>query len=314
MSLLRTKTALLAGLVFCSPALATAADNLFTSPDQNFTIYGGIGFANIKAGEYVYDGSHKLSQLDWESKGVTLYTFGAMADLDKNWSVKADVNIGANGNGHMVDYDWLVYSIDDWTHRSTHPDTKLDHYFNGSIEVDRDVYSNDATTLDLGLGFSYSDVKWSAFGGSYIYSTSALHDTVGSFADGERAISYRQKIPVAFLAANAEHRIGAFTISGGVKGGLSFGIEDIDDHWMRDLRFYDSMGAAPMLGANVAVNYEFTQNAAFYVAGNFEKVFRTKGDVRMVDTTGASDDEHYSNGAGADFQAVSISFGLKGKF
>jgi hypothetical protein len=34
--------------------------------------YAGVGMANIKAGEYVYSGDRKISQLDWESKGVVM--------------------------------------------------------------------------------------------------------------------------------------------------------------------------------------------------------------------------------------------------
>lgn len=309
-----TTTALLAGLALC-PALAAAEDNLFTSPDGAFSVYGGIGLANVKAGEFVYDGSHKLSQLNWESKGMTLYTLGADAQIDKNWKVRAAFNVGTGGDGHMVDYDWMDYSNADWTDRSIHPDTQLDHYFSGSVEVDRQVYENDTTSVDVGAGFRYTDVKWNAYGGSYIYSSGGgFRNDVDNFADGERGISYQQKIPVGFLAVNGEHKIGALTLSGGLQGGLSFGIDDIDDHWMRDLRFYDSMDVAPMLGANVTANYQISEMASLYVTGSFERVFHSRGDMKIVDTTGSSPDSHQSDSAGATFQSMSISFGLKGQF
>ena len=95
---------------------------------------------------------------------------------------------------------------------------------------------------------------------------------------------------------------------------MSFGIDDIDDHWMRDLRFFDSMSVAPMIGANVTANYQINEMAALYVTGSFERVFHARGDMKMVDTTGASPDVHQSDAAGATYQAMSISFGLKGRF
>ncbi|WP_454745392.1 omptin family outer membrane protease [Ciceribacter selenitireducens] len=313
MTKLLTTTALFAGLAFC-PTFAAAADNLFTSPDGAFSLYGSVGLANVKAGEFVYDGSHKLSQLNWETKGMTLYTLGADAQIDKNWKVRAAFNVGTGGDGHMVDYDWMDYSNDDWTDRSTHPNTELDHYFSGSVEVDRGVYENDTTSVDVGAGFRYTDVKWTAYGGSYIYSSGGFRDDIGDFPDGERGISYQQKIPVGFLAVNGTHTIGALTLSGGLQGGLSFGIDDIDDHWMRDLRFFDSMSVAPMIGANVTANYQLNEMAALYVTGSFERVFHARGDMKITDTTGASADSHESDAAGATYQAMSISFGLKGKF
>ncbi|GEO84576.1 MULTISPECIES: omptin family outer membrane protease [Alphaproteobacteria] len=314
MTRLLTTTALLGAMALGLPNFAFAADDIFTSPDGAFSVYGGVGLAYIKAEEFVYDGSHKLSQLDWESKGMTLYTLGADAQIDKNWKVRAAFNVGTGGNGHMVDYDWMDYGISDWTDRSIHPDTELDHYFSGSIEVDRGIYENETTSFDVGAGFRYTDVKWTAYGGSYIYSGGGFRDTVGSFPDGERGISYQQKIPVGFLAVNGSHTIGALTLSGGLQGGLSFGIDDIDDHWMRDLRFYDSMKIAPMLGANITANYQISQMASLFVTGSFEKVFHERGDMKIVDTTGASADSHSSDSAGATYQAMSISFGLKGTF
>lgn len=309
------RIALAAGVAFCLPTLASAEDTIFTSPDGAFSLYGGIGLANIKADEFVYDGSHKVSELNWETKGMVLYTLGADAQLDKNWKIKAAVNIGTGGDGHMVDYDWMDYSNSDWTDRSIHPDTELAHYFSGSIEIDREVYSNDTTNFSVGPGFRYTDVKWDAVGGSYIYSTTGhFRDDVGSWPDGDPGISYQQKIPVGFLAVNGEHTIGALTLSGGLQGGLSFGIDDIDDHWKRDLRYYDSMGVAPMLAANVSADYQITPSASLYLAGSFEQVFHRRGDMKIVDTTGATADSYESDSAGASYQAMSISFGLKGTF
>ena len=313
---LRIKAAALSCLVLAAPSLAAADDNLFASPDGAFAISGGIGLANIKAGEFVYLGSHKLSQLDWESKGVTLYTLGLDAQIDKSWSVKGSFNVGTGGDGHMVDYDWLSSMYDDWSERSIHPDTQLDHYFSGSVEIDREVFKNETTSFDIGAGFRYTDVKWTAYGGSFIYSSGdpAFRDLSGNFPDGEKGISYQQKIPVGFLSVSGEHNVGKFTISGGLQGGLSFRIDDIDDHWMRSLRFYDTMNMAPTIGANVAVNYELTSMASLYVSGSFERVFHARGDMEFYDTTTGSKVGSQEDGAGADFQAMSISFGLRGKF
>lgn len=304
---------LIASAVLVTALPARAQDNFYSSSDGSVSTFAGIGLTNLQAGEYVYDGGHKLSQLDWESKNVPTAKLGATLELGYNWRLKGKLDFGMKGDGHMVDRDWVDYSIDDWTHQSVHPDTKLDHYLNGTIEADRTIYQTDSTRLALGGGLGYSDVQWSAYGGSYVYSSYSLHDTVGTFADGEKGITYRQKIPVAFVSANAEQRIGALTLAGGLQGGATFGISDIDDHWMRYLRFTDDMKPAPMIGANVSLDYQLLPSASIYVAGDYQKVYHAKGDTK-VESTLYPASAKYDDAAGADFQAWSVSFGVKGTF
>ncbi|HLP66489.1 MAG TPA: omptin family outer membrane protease [Rhizobium sp.] len=310
------KSAAACCLLLTAPTAALAEDTLFSSSDGSFVIFGGVGLANVKADEFVYNNGKKLSELNWESKGITLFTIGADAQLDKNWSIRGDFNVGTGGDGHMVDYDWMSATHDEWSDRSTHPDTQLDHYFSGSLEVDRAVYSDDSTNLAVGLGFRYTDVKWTAYGGSYIYSSGdpLFRDLTGTFTPGEKGISYQQQIPVGFLSVNGEHKVGKFTISGGLEGGLSFGIDDIDDHWQRDLRFYDSMKAAPMVGAKVSVDYALTESASLYVSGAYQQVFHAYGDMKYYDTTTDTLVGSEKDAAGATFQSMSVSFGLKGTF
>ncbi|WP_268814695.1 autotransporter outer membrane beta-barrel domain-containing protein [Sinorhizobium meliloti] len=46
-----------------------------------------------------------MSQLNWESKGVTLFKVGVDGQIDNNWSLKGSVKVNTGGNGHLVDYD-----------------------------------------------------------------------------------------------------------------------------------------------------------------------------------------------------------------
>ncbi|WP_204339909.1 omptin family outer membrane protease [Rhizobium leguminosarum] len=63
-------------MLVATPSLAAANNALYSSDDGNFFVFGGLGLANIKAQEVVYDGDHKVSQLNWESMGMTLFTLG----------------------------------------------------------------------------------------------------------------------------------------------------------------------------------------------------------------------------------------------
>ncbi|TVZ74857.1 omptin family outer membrane protease [Rhizobium mongolense] len=300
--------------LLAAPSFAAADNALFSSDDGNVVVFGDIGLANIKAQEFVYEGDHKLSQLNWESKGMTLFTAGVDAQIDNDWSLKGSVKVGAIGDGHMTDYDWYSPRHDDWSDRSIHPDTELDHYVAGSIEIDRIIYGNETSSVAVGAGVRYTDVKWTAYGGSHVYSRDgSFRNRSGTWPSGKSIISYRQKIPVGFVSLSGEHVLGDLTISGGIQGGLSFGIKDIDDHWVRDLRFWDDMSPAPTIGANVAVSYAVTPAASLYLSGSFERVFHSRGDWKRHDfATGEND--FGKDFAGATFEAMSVSFGLKGTF
>ncbi|NEI52862.1 omptin family outer membrane protease [Rhizobium leguminosarum] len=300
-------------LLVATPSLAAADNTLFSSDDGNFIVFGGIGLANIKAQEFFYFDDRKLSQLNWESKGMTLFTVGVDAQIDSDWRLKGSVKVGALGDGHMTDYDWDSPGHDDWSDRSVSPSTELDHYIAGSIEIDRIVYGNETSSFSVGAGVRYTDVKWTAYGGYGIYTEENFRDTPVAWPDWERFISYRQQIPIGFVSLSGEHVLGDLTISGGMQGGLSFGIKDIDDHWLRHLRFWDDMSPAPAIGANVAVSYALTPTASLYLFSSFDRVFHSRGDKERHDF--ATGETNFGKDfSGATFEAMSVSFGLKGTF
>lgn len=54
---------------------------------------------------------------------------------------------------------------------------------------------NDATVINLHGGFKYTNMKWKAYGGSYIYSGDGFgfREDRGKFPDGEPVIDYEQR-------------------------------------------------------------------------------------------------------------------------
>ncbi|WP_353642631.1 omptin family outer membrane protease [Mesorhizobium sp. WSM2239] len=313
-------------VTFCflmaTSSFAAADDVVFSSDAGNFIVFGGLSLANIKAQEFVYGDEEectgadsKCSQLNWQSKGVTLFTLGADAQIDNDWSLKGNVSLGVGGNGHMVDTDWEVPGHDDWSHRSIHPHAKLDHYVAGAIELDRIIYSNETSSFSVGAGFRYTDVKWTDYGGSGIYSSKhGFRDQPVAWPDGARGISYRQKIPVGFLSLGGKQALGNLTISGGLLGGLSLGIRGIDDHWTRQFRAYDDMDPAPTIGATVGVNYALTPGASLYLSGSCERVFQQLGKSQEQNTVDGTRSAWEKDVTGANFESMSVSFGLKGSF
>ena len=297
---------------------AHANDLLTGSTDGAFWVSGGVGVMSIEAHEHVYLGDDKASQLDWNTDGIALYTLSAGADLGGDWHIKGTVDLGLGGDGHMVDYDWVPgafidQSMDGWSDRSIHPDTRLNYYVSGTLELGRTVFTDDRSTVSVGGGVKYTEVNWDAFGGSYIYSNGGVRNDVGDIPADVKGISYQQKIPTIFLGVDGSTRVDRLTLSGGVKGGLTPGIEDKDDHWLNSVRVFGDMYPAPVLMLNAALDYELTETASISVAGTYEHVFPTRGDTNSIDTTtGVA--TLYPNAAGASLQTMSLQLGFRGRF
>jgi omptin len=293
------------------PAVANAEDMQLSSADGAVVFRGSYGITAIKANELVYDGKQKLSQLIWESSAISTFTAQVKIDLDHVF-LRATGTIGVDGDGHMRDYDWLVEGRP-WSDRSVHPDTRLNHYFAGTIEAGREVLSYQDTTVSLGGGIKYTDVKWTAWGGSYVYTSSDFRDTKGDFPDKDKAISYRQQWPVPFLGIDLTHREGPWTFSGAFQGGVAVNGKGTDDHWMRDLRFIDRVEATPAVMITGSAEYEVRPNTAIFVSGAFDQIVRGRADTDMIDkVTGQK--SRFPNGAGADYMSVTVSLGLRGTF
>ena len=304
-------------VVLASFALTVAgsayADDLkLQSLDGMVTFSGSFGVTGVRAKEFVYQGKAKLSQLNWKSDYISTVTGAVTVALPKEFYLSATASVGFNGNGHMADFDWLQPGKP-WSDRSLHPDTRLDHYFVGGVEIGRMLISHDGTDIGLGAGFKYTDIQWSAWGGSYVYSFNGFRDTRGHFDPDEKGISYRQAWPVPYLGLNLSHHEGNWTFSSALQGGLAIDAYDIDDHWVRSLRFYDYFETTPTVSIASSINYTMWNNASLYFSGSFDRIFRVRGDTKMVNTNNGNERWFY-NGAGGDYRSATVSFGLKGTF
>ncbi len=100
------------------------------------------GVLNLRATETVHLGGRKVSELEWETKNAVALRGSLGLELAPGWRVKAEGRVGFEGDGYMTDYDWQWPFYKDsskngWSDRSQHDDTRLDHYFSGSLELNR---------------------------------------------------------------------------------------------------------------------------------------------------------------------------------
>ncbi|WFU51787.1 omptin family outer membrane protease [Sinorhizobium terangae] len=301
---------------FCATSTAAMAadETIYAAPDSSFVLVGGVGYTQLRANELVYDSAgNRVSKLIWESDAPVLTT-GFKAAFGNSWTIAANSVIGFSGESHMEDYDWYGFSPGfgqgDWASRSISPDTALDRYVNLDIAAGRDFGINDATTINLHGGFKYTDVKWTAYGGTIIYSGRAFRDTQKTFEPGKGVISYEQRYPGVFLGAETITRLGDWTLSGLLRGGLVIDASDIDDHWLRTMHSKGEFGTEPFVSFGAKADYQVTDRVNLFLAGNFDKYFRKKGDW-TIDKSKDTATGIYKNRTGMDLQAFTISAGFK---
>lgn len=303
---------LLASLAVAAAGTANADEVKLQSLDGLVTFSGSFGLTSVRANELVYDGKAKVSRLIWKSDAINTFNAAVSVDLPKDWYLDGHATMGLGGDGYMADFDWGKPGKP-WIDRSISPDTRLNHYFVGSIEFGRTLMSRDGTDIGLGTGFKYTDIKWTAWGGSYIYSVNGFRDARGEFDPNEKGISYRQAWPVPYLGINLSHRAGDWSFNGSLQGGLAVNGYDIDDHWVRKLRFYDYFDTTPTVSVFGSIDYAVWNNAALYLGGSFDRIFRVRGDTKMVRTNNGKQQWFY-DAVGGDYRAATVSFGLKGRF
>lgn len=297
------------GLILGEPSVT------YATPDDTVRIQAGIGAMYLQGDEKVVSGSNTISHLIWQTRTPVLR--GSIAvDFGSGLSASLEGSAAGFGSSYMEDYDWLRgnYTFDNWSDRSQHPDTRLDHYFTGAGMLGYELVNHDNAVIRIHGGFKYTDVKWTAYGGSYVYSGVGFRDTTGNFADGVPGITYRQQLPELFLGFDGEEDYGSFRIGGLLRGGMTFLAVATDDHWLRNLRFVDSLYVAPTFSAGVNVGVDIGRNAEFTLAARYDHVFEQRGDTRYYNIATGALTGGARNAATGALRSAEVTAGLKAWF
>jgi outer membrane protease len=306
----------LAALLALASGPAAAQSYSQSSPDGTVQISGSVGAMYLEGNEYVFNGDATLSRLIWQSRVPVLR--GTMAvELSGGWSVSAEGSLAGFGSSYMEDYDWLVKTndFDAWTDRSQHPDTQLNHYVTGAAAVGYALTDVDDALVRLHAGIKYTDVKWSSYGGSFVYSrNSGYRNSTGNFADGAPAISYRQQLPEIFVGFDGDQYYDNVRIGGMLRGGLTVLAQSHDDHWMRNLRVEDSFRPAPTLALGADVGFALGPTSEFTLAGRYSQTFLMRGKSEYFNTITGARTIVGDDLGGADLRSAEITAGLRGSF
>jgi len=305
-----------------SPYFLSDIDQSQADPGQNFVLRGGIGYGGITAHEHVYAGSsgaQNLSLLVWESTAPTA-NVDVKVRLPDAWTLRGHIDAAMLGDSTMTDYDWAGpyfagYEPNNWTHRSISPNTSLDWYLKGDVAFGRDLPITDMLTVNVNGGIGYTDVQWTAMGGTFVYSTGGFRDDVGTLPGGP-GVRYRQQLPTVFAGFDTFLNDGPWSMEAGAKAGLILYGQSVDHHYLRSPPMYvtDNLTFGQVLSADVKLDYNITDHLGLYVAGSYDKMFagHTMTDYRQISNNALL--IHSDNIGGAELDAWSVTGGVKGYF
>ena len=273
---------------------------------------------NGMADEIVYNGAKKVSHLEWDIKNLKMLSLGFNSQFSDGFGARIKFsNAINNGDGKMVDYDWIGKNYDgnknhaNWTHRSI-SDVKIQKAQQFDIAGSYNLYKDE---LKFNLGYKYDRFKWRDYGGSYIYSgNGGFRNYVGNFND-ERGITYEQTFNTPYIGLEYQKELFDKEIYGNIFGNYSNLVyaHDTDIHHLKNYKFdeYFKNGEYYNWGANIFSKVK--EN--LYLGVGYEYVYypENRGYTIMQDlATGES--YKYENSAGIINKFSKISLNLKYNF
>ena len=311
-----------AGSITDESEFGSDGENHYVVDDAQKTILrGSIGIASIDAREHVYagpTGDDNLSLLLWHSL-APIASFDAKSTFFDGWTLRGHVDVAINGASSVGDYDWTSYSpsyaFDDWDHRSLSPST-LDWYFNGDFALGRDLPINDAVTVNLNGGFKYTDVRWTARGGDFIYSENGFRDTTFSIPDNVVLGTYRQQVPTVFAGIDTSIDDGPWSFEASGKAGLVLYGQSVDQHLQRNppMSITDQLNLGRVLSADAKLGFAMSDHMSAFLEGSYEQMWSAHD---VTDYRQISDNTlliHDDSIGGAELRTMSIKAGFRGDF
>lgn len=299
------------------PAEFSAAPSVtYTSPDDTIRINASIGAMFLQGDEKVMIGNYTLSHLIWRTTAPVLRGSVAM-DFGGGLSASLEASTAGFGDSYMEDYDWTKGddTFANWSHRSQHPQTDLDHYFTGAASLGYELVNHDNAVIRAHAGFKYTDVQWTAYGGSFIYSSvGGFRDVSFTNPDSVAGATYRQQFPELFLGVDGEERYGNFRVGGLLRGGVTFLSVTTDNHWLTNVRFLDNLYVAPTFTAGVDVGYAIGPNAEITLAARYDHIFEQRGNTKYYNIATGAQTGGLLDVAAAGLRSAEVTAGLKGSF
>jgi len=272
---------------------------------------------------YPYGKKFKLSELTWDIKDVAMAGARGSVGLGKRFRLNLEVSSALNGgSGQMVDRDWnytdgvsafMTPDGSNWSDESRHPDTTLDK----RIIVDQSLSAQAVQWGSLqvhGLvGFKSETLKWSARGGTFLYSTEdyGSRDFSGSFAPGREVINYEQRFSIPYLGVAAGWVRPAFQVLANVRFSPAVFAQDIDNHVLRGVRFEGQFAMGTYVGVGLNATWMVAKHWSAVLGVEYQTIPQITGNVTI---TGAEGSGYLGDAGGIALNTLSYTVGVGYRF
>ena len=279
------------------------------------------GAATELAFSYPYGDKFKLSELTWDLKGIVMAGVHGSVAFGRRYRLNVGVwSALTEGSGMMVDRDWdypaayaAVLEPDDgnWTHESRHPDTSLDELL--SIDQNLSVLALQAGRFSLSgiVGYKHDTWKWSARGGSFVYSYNGFRDYTGSFPAGEPVITYEQQYSIPYVGVGAGWSGPVFRMETHLLFSPVVSASDSDYHVLRDVHFDGDFSGGTFFGLGLNATWAFARHWSAAFGVEYQSIPQMIGNVTITDGV---DRDYYPGGSGVAMSAASVALGAGYRF
>lgn len=267
---------------------------------------------------YPFGEKSKLSELTWDIKDVTMASLHGSIGIGRRVRFNLGVSSAlTEGDGTMVDRDWIypdyvsAYMEQDsgnWSDQSRHPDTTLDE--GTVVDVNLSVMAVEAGAFSLrGIaGYKHDTWRWSARGGTFIYSTEYFgsRDYAGSFPEGQEVIVYEQRFSIPYFGFGASWTTPAFQAESHVLFSPIVFASDTDHHVLRGVYFEGEFDGGIYLGLGLNATWAFARHWAATLGVEYQTIPEITGDVTVTGDEGYG---FYGEGGGIALNAVKFALG-----
>lgn len=280
-----------------------------------FALEGVGGIFSNRAQEHVLENNEGVSRLVWQDPLVPAFSLKGKVEYYGFFFVSGIRSAIPVQSGNIEDYDFLLPGSDLSSQYSQHK-AYLDKHFDISAEAGYTIRPPYYASLSLFGGFLYRNYKWSAVDGFLQY------PDAGAWTGNEPrqnitgpVISYEQAVFIPFIGVEI---IESFF----VRWGLSFKAlyypyifaETIDTHFLRDLKFYDTLkgGRGGSFAVSILFSPDKEKKTTLFLTGGYELIRELSGTVAsgpigVVDNS-LQIDEGY--GSAMDSDTWQVMFGI----
>ncbi|HEX9859488.1 MAG TPA: omptin family outer membrane protease, partial [Paracoccaceae bacterium] len=123
-----------------------------------------------------------------------------------------------------------------------------------------------------------------------------------------------QQLPELFVGVDGDEHYGNIRVGGLLRGGVTFLSVATDDHWLRDLRFVDTLMIAPTLAVGADVGFALGPNAELTLAARYDHVFEQRGDTKQYAISSGAQTGHFLDAAMGGLRSAEVTAGIRGAF